>query len=230
LPLLKHNPAAPSNGARPPDVELEGDVDHVNPEKFAFRAAALRHDRRRAKIIELYAGVGYLTREVYAPQYDELVLVEKDEGNFRRLVRNVGRLAGVHYYRRDNADFVAGDLAAHLDFSAVDFDAFGAPGELVQSFFAAVAGKLGAPFLLLLTDGGLLSLRRRGDINLYRYYLHGPDEVRRPPAGLADRFEGLQRAFVAKAAARTGFAARPVAARRNHNQTVLYSAYVITPA
>ncbi len=205
-------------------------MDHVNAEKFAFRAAALRHDRRRTKIIELYAGVGRLTREIYAPQYDELVLVENDDGNFRRLVRTVGRVAGVHYYRRDNADFVRDDLGAHLDFSAADFDAFGAPGELVQSFFDAIAGKVAEPFLLLMTDGGLLSLRRRGDINLYRYYLYGPDQVRRPPAGLADRFEELQRDFIAEVSRRAGFGSRAVGARRNHNQTVLYSAYVVTPA
>ncbi len=212
------------------DLSLEGDVDHINAEKFAFRAAALAGDARRTKIIELYAGVGRLTTRVYAPVYPELALVEKDEANFRRLIRRVGRFAGVRYYRKDNAAFVAEDLADHLDFSAVDFDAFGAPGESVISFFDALAGKITEPFLLLMTDGGLLAVRRRAPMNLYRYYLAGPDEVRPAPEGLAERFEDFQAEFITRLAARDGFAAEAAGARRNHNETVLYSAYAITPA
>jgi DNA-binding transcriptional ArsR family regulator len=208
----------------------EGDVDHINPEKFEFRAAALRYDPRRAKMLELAAGVGYLTTTVYARAYRELVLVEKDDATFRRLVRRVGRFANVHYYHKDHAAFVAEDLPDHLDFSAVDVDTYGVPGEILQAFFAALAGRRTEPFLLLLTDGGLLAVRRRGEINLYKHYLTGPDEVRPAPEGLAERFEDFHRAFLARLAGRYGFAAKAAGACRNHNQTVLYAAYVITPA
>jgi len=203
-------------------------VDHINPEKFAFRRAALRYDRRRAKVIELYAGVGYLTARVYAPAYRELVAVEKDAASFRRLVRRVGRFAGAHYYHKNNGRFIEEDLAAHLDFSAVDFDAFGAPGEVVIAFFAAIAGKVARPFLLLMTDGGLLAARRRAPINLYKYYLAGPDEVRPAPPSLAGRFAAFQADFVRRLARRHGFVATPAGAARSHNQTVLYSAYIIS--
>ncbi len=120
-------------------------------------------------------------------------------------------------------------LPAHLDFSAVDVDFFGIPGEIVAAFVAAVAAKE-EPFLLLLTDGGLATFRRRGLINLRRYYLYGPDDVTRVPAGWADRFETFQERFLTRLAARHGFAADTVGFERNHNQTVLYSAYILTPA
>jgi len=208
---------------------LEGDVDHVHAEKLAFRREAVRRDGRASKIIELYAGTGRLSSAVYAPVYGELVAVERDAGNFRRLVHRLGRFHGVRYYRKDNADFIAEDLGEHLDFSAVDFDDFGCPGDRVIAFFEAVAGRAAAPFLLLMTDGGLLAARRRARMNLFKYYLAGPDAVRAVPADLADRFEGFQAAFVRRLAAREGFAAEPAAFRRNHNQTVLYSAYEVTP-
>jgi hypothetical protein len=222
-PTLRRNPCAPA-------LLLEGDVDHVNPEKFAFRRDALAHDRRRTKIIEFYAGVGYLTAGVYARAYRELVAVEKDAAHFRRLVKAVARFANVHYYNKDNRDFIAQDLADHLDFSAADFDSFGAAGETVQLFFGALAGRSVGPFLVLLTDGGLLAVRRRARMNLYRHYLAGPDEVRPAPADLGARFERFQAAFVARAAARAGLRAKFLDARRNHNETVLYSAFTVTPA
>jgi tRNA G26 N,N-dimethylase Trm1 len=209
---------------------FEGDVDAINPDKFAFRREALGHDRRRTKMLELYAGVGYLTSAIYAAAYDEVVVVEKDAEHFRRLVKRLGRFANVRYYNKVNATFIEEDLADHLDFSAVDVDAFGAPGETLISFFAAIEGKAAEPFLLLATDGGLLAARRRAPINLYRYYLAGPDEVRTPPAGLADRFEEFQARFVERLAARHDFAAEPAGTRRNHNESVLYSAYVVRPA
>jgi hypothetical protein len=209
---------------------FEGEVDAINPEKFAFRREALAHDRRRTKMLELYGGVGYLTSAIYAAAYGEVVVVEKDEEHFRRLVKRLGRFANVRYYNKVNATFIEEDLADHLDFSAVDFDAFGAPGETLISFFAAIEGKAAEPFLLLATDGGLLAARRRAPMNLYRYYLAGPDEVRTPPAGLAERFEEFQARFVERLAARHDFAAEPAAARRNHNESVLYSAYVVRPA
>lgn len=210
-------------------LSLEGDVDHINPEKFAFRREALAHDRRRAKVIELYAGVGYLTSRVYAPAYREVVVVEKDPEHFRRLLRRLGLLANVRYYNKANADFIAEDLPNHLDFSAVDLDAFGSPGEVAVEFFGAIKGKGSGPFLLLMTDGGLLAARRRAPMNLYRYYLTGPDETRRPPAGLAGHFEEFQARFVERLAYRHGFASRAAGARRNRNETVLYSAYVVAP-
>jgi hypothetical protein len=207
---------------------LEGDVDRVNPEKFTFRRDALARDRRRDKVIELYAGVGHLTSRIYAEAYREVVVVEKDPGHFCRLLKRLGRFANVRFYNKVNADFIADDLPNHLDFSAVDFDAFGSPGETVIKFFAAIEGKVPAPFLLLMTDGGLLAARRRAPMNLFRYYLTGADEVRRPPAGLAERFEEFQARFVERLASRHGFAAETVGARRNGNETVLYSAYVIS--
>ncbi len=210
-------------------LSLEGDVDHINPEKFTFRREALMSDRRRGKVIELYAGVGYLTYHVYAPAYREVVVVEKTPAHFRRLLRRLGSFANVRYYNKTNADFIAADLPNHLDFSAVDFDAFGSPGEAVIRFFEAVDGRIPRPFLLLMTDGGLLAARRRAPINLYRYYLTGPDEVRPPPAGLADRFEEFQVRFVERLASRHGFASRRIAALRNRNETVLYSSYVVAP-
>jgi hypothetical protein len=220
-----------SNGEeRVREYEFEGDVDALNPAKFAFRREALAGDRRRAKMLELYAGVGYLTSAIYAGAYREVVVVEKDPEHFRRLMKRLGRFAHVRYYNKVNAAFIAEDLRHHLDFSAVDFDAFGSPGETLISFFAALEGKAAEPFLVLMTDGGLLAARRRAPMNLRRYYLTGPDEVRRPPAGLAERFEEFQAGFVGRLAARHGFAAEPAGTRRNHNETVLYSAYVVRPA
>ncbi len=210
-------------------LSLEGDVDHINPEKFTFRREALTYDRRRGKVIELYAGVGYLTYHVYAPAYREVVVVEKNPAHFRRLLRRLGSFANIRYYNKANADFIAADLPNHLDFSAVDFDAFGSPGEAVIRFFEALEGRISRPFLLLMTDGALLAAKRRAPINLYRYYLAGRDEVRSPPPGLAERFEEFQARFVERLASRYGFTSRRTTARRNRNETVLYSAYVVAP-
>jgi len=127
------------------DYTFEGDVDAINPDKFAFRREALGHDRRRAKMLELYAGVGYLTSAIYAGAYDEAVVVEKDPEHFRRLMKRLGRFGNVRYYNKVNATFIEENLSGHLDFSAVDFDAFGAPGETLISFFAAIEGKAAEP-------------------------------------------------------------------------------------
>jgi hypothetical protein len=206
---------------------MEGEADAANPEKFAFRRGAIAQDRRRCKVIELRAGVGYLTSRVYARAYQEVVAVEKDPAHFRRLLKRAGRFANVRFHHKADADFIKDDLPAHMDFSAVDCDAFGAPGETVTQFFEAVGDRAPRPFLLLLTDGGLLVLRRRAPINLYRHYLLGDDEVKVPPADLAGRFEEVQEDFVKRLAARHGYSVRPVGALRNHGETVLYSAYVV---
>jgi hypothetical protein len=209
------------------EYSFEGDVDAVNPEKFAFRREAMTQDRRRRKVIELRAGVGYLTSRVYARAYQEVVAVEKDPAHFRRLLKRAGRFSNVRFYNKADAEFIEDDLLSHMDFSAVDCDAFGAPGETVTRFFEAVGDRAPRPFLLLLTDGGLLALRRRAPINLYRYYLLGDDEVKVPAADLAGRLEEVQEGFVTRLAARHDYTVRPVGARRNHGETALYSAYVI---
>ncbi len=130
-------------------LRLEGDVDALNPKKFTFRRGALARDRRRDKMIEFYAGVGYLTSAVYAGAYREAVVVEKDPAHFRRLLRRLGRFTNVRYYHKANVDFIAEDLPNHLDFSAADFDAFGAPGETVIKFFQAIEDKVATRFYSL---------------------------------------------------------------------------------
>jgi len=210
------------------DFGFEGDVDHINPEKFVFRREAIAFDRRRAKIVEFGAGVGYLTSRIYAPACREVVVVEKDPTVFSRLLKRTSRFLSIRYYNKTSREFINNDLSDHPDFSAVDFDFFGSPGEDVITFFAAIEGRLTRPFLLLMTDDGLLAARRHAPINLYQYYLTGHNVISKFPVGLADRFEEFQACFIERLVARHGFASESVGAKRNHNETVLYSAYVIT--
>lgn len=193
-----------------PTLEEVGDVDYIQPEKFRFRRRLIAADRDKRKIVEFFGGVGHLTRRIYLSAYRRLVVVEMDEKNFRRLARGLSRFGKVRCYHKNNLAFIRENLRDHLDFTTVDFDAYGIPNEALIAFFRAIAGRKKRPFLLLMTDGGPMPAWRRVRINLWRKYLIGPDIIRRFPRGVYPKYEAFQKSFIKRLTGRCGFSARPL--------------------
>lgn len=211
---------------RPP-IEEAGDVDYIQPQKFRFRKRLIAADRHKYKVIEFIGGVGHLTRRIYLPAYRRLVVVEMDEENYRRLARTFRRVGNVRLYHKNNLAFIKEDLRDHLDFTAVDFDAYGIPNEALVAFFQAIARRKKRPFLLIMTDGGPMAAWRRVRINLWRKYLIGPDRVTRFPPGVYWKYEAFQKAFIKRLPARYGFTATPLGFVWGFRKTVVYSGYMV---
>lgn len=107
-------------------------------------------------ILELFAGRGALTENVYAGHCNKLWLVDVNNANLQ-IAR--GRLEGFPYeaFCMDNLKwlknyfrFKVAAFQEHL--TLVDFDAFGMPGRQIQNFFEVFTVQ--RPLCVAITDGG----------------------------------------------------------------------------
>ena len=180
------------------------DIEH----KMEVRISGM-NKAGKYKSLELFAGEGHITKE-YKKHFENLICVEKDESKIPDLQKLVGK---ENVYNIDNAKFLEGeDFKKHMDFSLVDFDAYGSPGKLIQVFADKIKGR-DKGFVLSLTDGGLMNMNRGGKVNPYEWWLHKPDEMIKPSEDapeLIEKFDELVDGFINKIAKKLGMEATKI--------------------
>ena len=107
-------------------------------------------------ILELYAGRGALTENVYAGHCNKLWLVDADNANLQ-VARD--RLETFNYeaFCMDNLKWLKNYFRFKVEafqehLTLVDFDAFGMPGRQIQRFFELF--RVQRPLCVAVTDGG----------------------------------------------------------------------------
>lgn len=144
----------------------EPDYEELSKAKFDQRAQAARYLSKHSTILELYAGKGMLSSQVYAKLNPRrMVLVDDDPANLEQAKAQLGK-TGIRadYYPMKNQQFIKkGYLKKYPDVSLLDFDAYGTPGPLVKQFFENY--RVRQPMVLMLTDGFPIHIHRRKDPN-----------------------------------------------------------------
>jgi len=196
--------------------------------KLEQRKALLDWMDRRGTILELYAGRGNLTRNLYASRAKKLILVDKDP---EALKYNYAKLGG-HKYK---AELHAMDCEQYLeqldpssldDLVLVDFDAFGSPGPAIRKFFEVY--KVDRPLLVAITDGGkyYATLHQNAEGRRYMRTAYGVDKVPRDTTrnGMLRTLDKMME----NEGRRHGFKVKRISVGANDKQT-LYVGYLVTP-
>lgn len=202
----------------------EETAPELDEDKLTQRLEAAKKARKPLSL-ELYGGKGSLTG-YYKDIFDRVFLVEENTAKAGLLKR---RLGTGNVFVGDNGDFVEEHLEEVMDFSLVDFDAYGSPAKLIQRFFQKIAGKKASAFILCITDGALGVFTIRGFINLYQHYLQGEDKVIKVTDEMYESFHKIVDEFIRRVAKRHGFIAEKINGVRNSRRTAYYAAYSVKP-
>lgn len=200
---------------------MEGDVNYLNPRKLDLRRRSIRFDDRRTCLIETCAGKGLLTKGLYIRNYPLVISIEKDRESFAYLKRRFRDNPRVLLFNADCLELIEGGLLDKYRFSAIDVDTFGQPVDIIEAVFERTP----RGFLLMVTDGGLTSAKRRFDDSLIKKYRGKAKGFTLSSA--YDRFGYLHTNFVAECAKGHGFRAVPLMVTRNRRGSALYSSFLV---
>lgn len=195
--------------------------DTLDEDKLRLRMDAAQ-EAEKSKALELFAGKGQLTG-FYKDLFSKVFVVEKDEEKAEGLKELVG---AENVFVGDNQDFLDNELQNHMDFTFIDFDHWGSPARLIQSFFEKIQDREDG-FVLALTDGALTTFRIRGQINLYQHYLQGKDETVKITDEMYERYDEIVDEFIRIVSQMHGFEAEKINGERNSGGTAYYASYRI---
>jgi len=126
----------------------------LHPVKFEQRGRlAARIRNKNGTILELYAGRGNLSKNVYMHHAGRLILVDSDAKALRIAHRRLGDRVEHEEYAMDNIAFIRNVLPKLDldDLTLVDFDPFGSPAKVAKEFFSVY--KVRKPLYVAFTDG-----------------------------------------------------------------------------
>jgi len=201
----------------------------LNPAK-AEQRRRLISKMPRGTVLELYAGKGYLTRDVYAKKAKRVILVDKDKKALGQAERRLKGKVRREIYVGDNREWIREKMSSVdlSDLVAVDFDAFGSPMDTMREFFNQY--RIRRPLYVSLTDG-----------STFWYGLHknldGPSMARKRYHSRIGRKEvGTIRGqvkmidrFMKEEGKKHGFTAEPISIAKGRQKT-LYVGYLLKPA
>lgn len=201
----------------------------LNPAK-AEQRRRLISKMPRGTVLELYAGKGYLTRDVYAKKAKRVILVDKDKKALSQAERRLKGKVRREIYAGDNRKWIQ-EKMVDVDLSdlvAVDFDAFGSPMDAMAAFFDNY--RVRRPLYVSLTDGSTFwyGLHRNLDgpaVARKRYHSRiGSKDIGtvRGQVKMIDR-------FMKEEGKKHGFTAEPISIAKGRQKT-LYVGYLLKPA
>jgi len=201
---------------------------NLNPVK-AEQRRRLINDAPRGTVLELYAGKGYLTRDVYAGKASRVILVDKDKRALGQAERRLKGKVRREIYVGDNRAWIR-DRMQGVDLSdlvAVDFDAFGSPTDTMQVFFDHY--KVRGPLYVSLTDGSALSYSfHRAGAGPVMARKHYHSRIGREDMGTLRGQVKMIDHFMKEEGKKHGFTAEPVSIAKGHQKT-LYAGYLLKP-
>lgn len=188
---------------------------------------------RQQTVLDLFAGMGYLSKEYAEAGCERLICVEKDPEYFKVLEDRMKSLSNVELVQADNIGFLD-DVASIRDVSFVDFDAFGCPNQQIAKFFEKYPVE--RAMMVNVTDGTLLNLNRLASIDLEEHYLvnlYSKGRLSRrdfdSKRGLRRLLPWLQRTFINLLAAKYGFSTSFVYHAMNREANVVYYCFIAYP-
>jgi len=125
-------------------------AENLQKEKLNQRLELLEYLKTKGRILELYAGRGFLS-QVYANFATELILVDKREDYLQEAKQKIHGKVSYKIFCKDNRKFIREDLPCLGNIDFVDFDAFGSCAEQIKLFFDVYIVK--KPLLVAVTDG-----------------------------------------------------------------------------
>ena len=130
----------------------------LHPAKLEQRKVLADEMKSKGTVLEVFAGKGHLTKEVYAPKAEKVVLVDKDEKALAQAERRLKGRVKREIWAMDNIDWLKKEMRQEQvkNLKLVDFDAFGSPATQVRTFFNNYEVK--RPLLVALTDGSAIYL------------------------------------------------------------------------
>jgi len=207
----------------------KGVCANLNPAK-AEQRRRLIHGAPRGTVLELYAGKGYLTKDVYARKAKRAILVDKDKRALAAADRRLKGKVRREIYAGDNRKWIR-EKMVDVDLSdlvAVDFDAFGSPMDTMQIFFDNY--KVRRPLYVSLTDGSTLaySFHRETDgPQMAKKHYHS--RIGRKEMGTVRGQVKMIDRFMKEEGRKHGFTAEPISIAKGRSKT-LYVGYLLKPA
>lgn len=201
----------------------------LTPSKLAQRKHVANKVGKGGTVLELFAGKGNLSREVWSKNADKLVLVDKKaeylkdaKTKLKGRVRSETIIANNKVWLRKHMN--PEDLK---NLRVVDFDAFGSPAVQVQRFFGNF--KVKKSMFICLTDGSNIFLAFHRDLPTGHKFLrekYGVDfkKIEGNRHDQVKALDGLMRTQGRK----HGFKVEPINLGFGKHQTV-YAAYKIIP-
>jgi len=204
--------------------------EHV--EKVKLRLWTYRFWKQQT-ILDLFAGMGYLSEEYAKAEFEKLICVEKDEEYFNELRRRMEPFSNCVLIHDDNLSWLKDELPKVKDVTFVDFDPFGCPNEQIRLFFENYP--VDRAIMVNVTDGVILNLRRLASVNLEKYLLSLYPTGRLPREEFKSKQElnrllpWLQRTFINLLAAKHGFSTSFVYHAMNREANVTYYGFIAYP-
>ena len=201
---------------------------NLNPEK-AEQRRRLISEMPRGTVLELYAGKGYLTRDVYAGKAKRVIMVDKDKKALDQAKRRLKGKVRREIYTGDNRKWIR-EKMANVDLSdlvAVDFDAFGSPTDTMQIFFDNY--KVRRPLYVSLTDGSAIAYsfhKATKGPSMARKHYHS--RISRKEMGTVRGQVKMIDRFMKEEGKKHGFTAEPISIAKGSQKT-LYVGYLLKP-
>jgi len=200
----------------------------LHPAKREQRRILADRISGKGTVLEVYAGKGELTKAVYAPKADKIVMVDK---NPKYLKEADDKLKG-----KVKREMVVADNVAWLkeamnptelgNLKLVDFDAYGSPAETVKAFFDNYP--IRKSLLVGLTDGSQIFLGYRQTAEGRRWLRenYGVDVL---PGHFGKREDQIRilNEFMEAQGRKHGFRVQPISVA--HGVHAIYAGYKIKP-
>jgi len=204
----------------------ESGAPDLHPVKLEQRQRLADWIKEKGTVLELYAGKGNLSKNVYARKAKRLVLVDKDAKALRQAHKKLKGVVKHDIIAMDNMAFIENmNLDDYRGLVLVDFDPFGSPAKTAKAFFDKYP--VNKPLLVAFTDGSSQHNRfiqdEEGKRWLRRTYgvARIPSSTREGVISTLDRFMHLQ-------GRRHSFSVERVSVGHGDANTV-YVGYLIKP-
>lgn len=230
IPLSKQQAEAMGLIAKTPPKTVE--PEPLRPFKVVSRLiavdTALELNGQRLTVLELYAGEGHLSSEVYGAIGNHIILVDNECGKLAKARQKLdSRNCSYETYCMDNVEFIQTKMKELGPFDIVDFDPYGSPGRTIQQFFKHYDVKrLGRPLVLAVTDGAGIDLRpfTSGGASAKDMYLSDIDldHYSKVPQALQDLLNALGREH--------GFSVTKRFLELDRRHRVTYGCFVVQPS
>ncbi len=188
---------------------------------------------KQLTVLDLFAGMGYLSEEYAKHGCERLICVEKNPEYFEALKKRMAHYPNAKLHSSDNLEWLRESVGEVKDVTYVDFDAFGCPNDQIRLFFENYP--VDRAIMVNVTDGVILNLRRLASVKLERYLLHLYPTGRLPREEFESKQElnrllpWLQETFIHLLAAKHGLSTQTLYHAMNREATVTYYGFIAYP-
>lgn len=234
VPLERYDPKLMGRAhyrgiGRPPS--LKGVTHWTSPDltpSKLFQRRAAAEKLSKGTVLELFAGRGNLSQEVWAKKAEHITLIDKNKKFLSAADKKLRGKVKHETIAANNIKWLQNEMDPHelKNLKAVDFDAFGSPAKQVKAFFDNYPVK--KSILVCLTDGSNIYVAFMKDRQASRTFLKKHYGLNMKPTGKReDQIKALD-SLMQQQGRKHRFVVKPVNVGFGKRQTV-YAAYKITP-